>query len=169
MLRQSLKLQKSMKNHWFLNILAYSACYKLSLNLIKIRSHFSLKFNQNLIKNLSKNGIEFKVGLVIDIFSILDWFLTNFAPILSPNWAKFWRLTPSWERYRAQTGLQRPSGPHLGPFWKHFGNIFKHFLVNFDQNFVKFLIKTIITFTNLSPYFGCTHLPHLRSCQRTSF
>ena len=86
MLHQSLELAKSIKTYWFFNILGYSACYKLSSNLIKIWSHFCFKMDQNLIKNRSKNGIEFKAGFGIDIFSIFDRFLTNFGPILAPKW-----------------------------------------------------------------------------------
>jgi len=103
--------------------------------LIKIWSHFCFKIDQNLIKNLSKNGIEFKVGFGIGIFSIFGRFLTNFGPILAPKWPAFCPENRTWKRSRPPSGLQRPSGPHLKPFWERFGSIFDNFFVNFGQNF----------------------------------
>ena len=136
--------------------------------MIKNWSHFCFKIDQNLIKNRSKNGIEFKVGFGIGIFLIFDRFLTNFEPILARFWSMFSRGIWVWKRSRPPSGLQRLSGHHLGAFSDHFGSIFNDFLLNFDQNFEQ-IFNQNHTFTNLSPYFGCTHLPHLRSCQRTSF
>ena len=61
---QSSELVKSIKSNRFFNKIAYPACHKLSLNLIKIWLHFCFKINQNLIKNRTKNDVEFKIDLV---------------------------------------------------------------------------------------------------------
>ena len=104
---------------------------------MKIWSYFCFKIVQNLIKNRSKNNIEFKVGLGIDIFWIFNRFLTNFGPILAPKWPAFSERIWVWKRSRLQSELQRPSGPHLGPFWDRFGSILGPFLTIFLSNLIK--------------------------------
>ena len=66
--------------------------------------------------------------------SIFD-FWSTFGPILGPKWAKFSTGISVWKRYRLQRGLQRPFGPHLGPFKERVGTIFGYFFANFGQNF----------------------------------
>ena len=68
-------------------------------------------------------------------FLIFYRFQLDFRRILAPKWAGF--CCGKWcrECCRGQTGLQRPSGLHLGPLWKRFGSIFEWFLIKFGQNF----------------------------------
>ena len=42
---------------------------------------------------------------------------------------------PTLDAFRAPSGPQRPSAPHLGAFRGHFGNIWNRFLANFKRNF----------------------------------
>ena len=130
-----------------------------------------MKIHQNFIKNQSKNDIEFKVGFRIGIFSSFYGFLKNFGPILAPKWPGFCPENRTWKRSRPPSGLQRPSGPHLGPFWDRFGSILGPFLAiffNFKQKLKQICNQNYVC-TNLSPYFGCTYLAHRRSYRRTSF
>jgi len=80
-----------------------------------------------LIKNLSKNDIEFKVGFGISIFLILGRFLTYFGPILEHFWTQNrFKIgskavleafpTPKWPPKAVWT----PLGTVLGAFWEHF-------------------------------------------------
>ena len=52
------------------------------------------------------------------------------GPILGPKMAASNCPDAAWERSRAQTGCQRPSGSHLVPLWKHFKS-------NFCKNWTK--------------------------------
>ena len=165
---QTPNLAKSLKNNAFFNIFAYSACYNLTSNLIKTSIHFDMKIDQKFIKNQSKKDIKLKVDFGNICFLIFARFQLDFGSILAPKWAKFCPENPTWERYRAQNGFQRPSGPHLGPSWERFGSIFEQFLVNFLENFNLIFNQRHVS-TNLSPYFVCTYLAPRLSCQRISF
>ena len=96
-------------------------CFQRLQNQPKIRSKIGLE-SEFVSKSLSK--------------SILEGFQVDFGPVWDPKWPAFCPENRPWERSRAQTRLQRPSGPHLGPFWKHFGNIFKENSEHFGLNFV---------------------------------
>ena len=54
---------------------------------MKIWFDFCFKSDQNFIKNVSKNCIEFKVRFGSRIFSIFCDFFTNFGPNLVPKWS----------------------------------------------------------------------------------
>ena len=83
-----------------------------------------MKIDQNFIKNQSKKDIKLKVDFGNICFLIFARFQLDFGSILAPKWAEFCCGKRRRKYYQAQTGLQRPSGPHLGPFWKRFGTIF---------------------------------------------
>ena len=83
-----------------------------------------MKIDQNFIKNQSKKNIRLKICFGSICFFIFVCFQLDFGSILGPKWAEFCCGKRRRKHYQAQTGLQRPSGPHLGPFWKRFGTIF---------------------------------------------
>ena len=86
-------------------------------------------------KNFAKNHIEFKVGFRNIYLCIFDSFQFDFGQILAPKWPEFCCRKSRRKPYQAQTGLQRSSDPHLGPFWKRFGSIFEQLFGKFGQLF----------------------------------
>ena len=99
-----------------------------------------MKNVQIFIENQSRKDIKLKVDVGNICFLIFDCFQLDFGPILAPKMAESNQGNRFWKRSRPPSGLQRPSGPYLGPFWDRFGNMFKEFLVNFDQNYVCFTL-----------------------------
>ena len=83
-----------------------------------------MKIDQNFIKNQLKRDMKLKVIFRSISFLIFVRFQLGFGSILAPKWAGFCCRKRRRKHYQAQTGLQRPSGPHLGPFWKRFGTVF---------------------------------------------
>ena len=124
MVHQTPDLAKSLKNQWFFNIFAYSACYNLTSNLVKTSIHFDMKIDQKFIKNQSKKDIKLKVDFGNICFLIFARFQLDFGSILAPKWARFCCWKRPRKHYRAQIRFQRPSGPQLGRFWNRFGTIF---------------------------------------------
>ena len=51
--------------------------------------HFCIKTDENLITNLSKNNIGFKVGFGIVVLIIFHAFQFDFGPLWPPKWAAF--------------------------------------------------------------------------------
>ena len=86
------------------------SCFKIDQNFIKI--------NQKMVSN-SKLVSE---SLFFDFWSIFDKFWTNskMAGVFGENLGLEAFPTPKWTPKAVWTLL----GTVLGPFWKHFGNIF---------------------------------------------
>ena len=83
-----------------------------------------MKLDQNFIKNQPRKDIKLQVSLGTICFLIFDCFQLDFRQILAPKWSAFCCRKRRRKDYRSQSGLQTPSGPHLGPLWKRFGTIF---------------------------------------------
>ena len=111
---------------------------------------------------------EFSVGFGIGIFGISDNWLANIGPILFPKWAKFCCRNRIWKCFPSPSGLQRPSGPDLGPCWDRFRSNFKQLFDNCGQHLDKIINQSNV-YTNLSSYIVYIYLAHLRSCHRISF
>ena len=106
-----------------ITLLALSLLQHKLQNRWKSRSNL----NQKPIKNRTKNGTEFKVGLGTCTYSILDRSWTNFGPLLAPKWARSccrkcsrWFPTPKWTPKAVLTSL----GNVQGAFWVHFKSNF---------------------------------------------
>ena len=112
------------------------------------------------IKNRPKISLESEIVSKSLSKSISEGFRVDFwvpnGRGFAVRWPGFCCPDASWERSRAQTGLQRPSGPHLGPFWKHFGSIFNQILVNFGQNFDHIFKENHASISILRLYLSCT-------------
>ena len=83
-----------------------------------------MKIDQIFIKNQSRKDIKLKVNFGNTCFLIFDCFQLDVGPILARKWSAFCCGKRRRKHYRAQTGLQRPSGLQPEPFWKRFGTIF---------------------------------------------
>ena len=91
MVHQTPDLAKSLKNLWFFNSFADSACYNLMWNLIKTLIHFDMKIDQNFIKNQSKNDTKTR-----------PWSRLHFAAIFDRFWDHFRAQNRPPERFQSE-------------------------------------------------------------------
>ena len=53
-----------------IDIVAYSACFNLSQNVIKMQFHFGIDISQTYVNNQLKGSIEIRVGSGISFFDL---------------------------------------------------------------------------------------------------